>query len=99
MTPLTDIIEALRALKPVLRERYGVCAMTVFGSRARNQGSENSDLDLLVDFEPGARPTLFSLARMDALLEDSLGLKVDTVPRESLNPRYRELIQSDLVQV
>ena len=61
--------------------------ISVFGSHARGEAGPDSDVDLLVDFTPGAGPTLFSLARLDLTLESALGIKVDVVPVASLNPR------------
>jgi predicted nucleotidyltransferase len=98
-TTLAPTLDALRALMPELRRRFGVRAISVFGSRARGDATPDSDLDLLVDFEPDARPTLFSLAAIDQTIEGALGLKAHTVPRSSLNPRYAPYIEPDLVPV
>jgi hypothetical protein len=98
MQTLATILTELRALKPDLEARFGVCEISVFGSRARGEGQPDSDLDLLLDFLPRARPTFFSLARLDAFLEDRLGIKVDAIPRTSLNPRLEPYIRSELVR-
>jgi predicted nucleotidyltransferase len=97
MNDLSSVLERLRPLKPMLRERFGVTAIHVFGSSARGEAGPNSDLDLLVDFSPSARPTLFSLTELDQFLEDNLGLKVDAIPRQSVNPRLAPFIDADLV--
>ncbi len=91
------ILDKLRALKLDLRARFGVEAISVFGSYARGEARPGSDLDLLIDFAPESRPTLFSLAALDHVLEVALGLKVDTVPRKSLNPRLAPYIDAELV--
>jgi predicted nucleotidyltransferase len=52
---------------------------------------------LLVDLAPGARPTLFSLARLDRTPECALGVRVDVVARANLNPRLATHIEKDLV--
>ena len=95
--PLTAVLERLRALKPELRERFGVDAVFVFGSHARGEAGPDSDLDLLIDFTADAKPTLFSLARLDQALEAALGVKVDVVPRTSLNPRLEPYLRMELV--
>lgn len=94
---LDPLLERLQALKPELEARFGVIGLSAFGSYARNEAGPDSDLDLLVDF--ARTPTLFDLARLDQLLEISLGVKVDTVPRDSLNPRYAPFILKELVPV
>ena len=96
---LTMILEQLRALKPELTERFGVTAIDVFGSRARGDATPESDVDMLVEFSPESRPTLFSLARLDRTLETALGVKVDVSPRTCLNPRLAPYIRSELVSI
>ena len=95
--PLAPLTERLRALKPELAARFGVRELAVFGSYTRGEAGPQSDLDLLIDFD--RTPTLFDLARLDQMLEQALGVKVDTVPRESLNPRYAPFILPELVPV
>jgi predicted nucleotidyltransferase len=95
--PLAPLLERLRSLKPELETKFGVTGLSAFGSYARNEAGPNSDLDLLIDFV--RTPTLFDLARLDQMLEDALGVKVDTVPRDSLNPRYEPFILAELVAV
>lgn len=96
---LAGILERLRALQPDLARRFGVSAIHVFGSRARGEAAAGSDLDLLVDFAADARPTLFSLGRLDRTLESALGVKVDVIARANLNPRIAPYIWNDLVTV
>jgi uncharacterized protein len=95
--PLAPLLERLRALKPELALEFGVIGLSAFGSYVRSEAGPESDLDLLVDFD--RTPTLFDLARLDRMLEEALGVKVDTVPRDSLNPRYAPFILSELVPV
>ncbi len=92
-------METLRQLKPELRDRFGVLGLSVFGSFARGEATEASDLDLLIQFEAGARPTLFSLSDLDTLLETRLGLSVDTVPESCLNPGIEPYIRDALLVV
>jgi len=94
-----SVLEALREIKPVLNEKFGVARLALFGSFARGEATDASDIDLLVGFEPDARPTLFSLADMDAFIERRLGRHVDTVPESCVNPRLEPYIRSDLLVV
>jgi predicted nucleotidyltransferase len=96
--PLSRILAKLRALKPELRESFGVSDIGVFGPYARDEAGVESDLDLLVDFLPDARPTYFSLARLDDRLAQVVGLRVETVPRDGLNPRLAPYINAELVK-
>lgn len=94
---LTTILQQLRSLRPQLAEQFGVSAIFVFGSHARGEAGPNSDLDLIVEFAAHARPTLFSLARLDRTLEAALGVKVDVIPRDSLNPRLEPYIRTEQI--
>ena len=72
--------------------RYQVRELALFGSMLRQDHRPESDVDLLVSFQPGARVTFLTLARMQRELEALLGRKVDLVPKEGLKPVIREHI-------
>ncbi|HUZ12366.1 MAG TPA: nucleotidyltransferase domain-containing protein [Caulobacteraceae bacterium] len=58
--PLATILERLRSLSPELRHEFGVESLAVFGSYARGEATDASDLDLLVDFLAEARHLLLA---------------------------------------
>jgi uncharacterized protein len=92
-----ELLNRLRALKPELRARFGVSAMAVFGSRVRGDDRADSDLDIVVDFD--IVPSLFRLADMDALLAETLRLRVDTVPRTCLHPALKDAVLAEAREV
>jgi predicted nucleotidyltransferase len=93
VTPLGDLILAHRTELLDAAQRWHACDVRVFGSIARGEDAEGSDVDLLVRLEPGARPLdLLSLA-CDA--EDILGLHVDVGTVESLRPDVRRSALND----
>jgi excisionase family DNA binding protein len=65
----------------------------VFGSVARGDATEDSDIDLLVDPQPGM--SLFDLGGIDWRLEELLGVKVDIVPARSLRERIRDRVLAE----
>ncbi len=69
----------------------------VFGSYARNDAHEGSDLDLLLSFR--TRKSLLDLVALQLKLEEKLGMKVDIVTEESLHPRLRPLIDREKIRV
>jgi len=74
----------------------GARRLALFGSFARGEQREHSDVDLLVEFEPGAK-SFDSFMRLAFLLEDTLGRRVELVTTDSLNPAVRErMLQSAL---
>ena len=78
-----------KIIVPVLR-RYGVRRAAVFGSFARGEAREDSDLDIIVEFEEGR--SLLDLAGLKVELEDVLGRRVDIVTYGSLHPLLRERV-------
>jgi predicted nucleotidyltransferase len=70
--------------------RHGATKVRVFGSVARGEAQEGSDLDLLVVFEEGR--TLLDHARLKLALEGLLGVPVDVVSEGGLAPRLRERV-------
>ena len=74
----------------IIAQRYGVVRLRVFGSYALGKAKESSDLDFLVDFEPGR--DLFDLVGLKQDLEALLGCHVDVVEEEGLSPYLRERI-------
>lgn len=92
---------ALARLEPFegrLRAR-GIYALYLFGSTARNEASETSDLDLLFDYDPGSAFSLFDQAGLMLELSDSLGSKVDLVSRRGLRPRLKSRVEGEMVRV
>ncbi len=78
-----------------IASRYGVGNIRVFGSAARGDGRPDSDVDFLVDLEPGRDLLDLIAAKQD--LEDLLGRKVDIVTERSVSPYIRDFIMEDLV--
>ena len=64
--------------------RWNISELALFGSALRNDFRSDSDIDLLVSFAPGARPTLFDMARMQAELKEIFGREVDLVSKRGL---------------
>ena len=80
-------IEALRAL--------GVASLALFGSVARGEAEDGSDVDLLVEF---SRPVgLFEFLEVKEYLESIIGREVDLVPKDSLKPRIRDEVLAEAV--
>lgn len=81
----------------MLCERFAVKSIDLFGSVARGEQNDKSDVDLLVRFH--AEPTFDQYFDLKYFLEDALGCRVDLVTPEGLKPRMRELISADLLHV
>ncbi|HEY7215294.1 MAG TPA: nucleotidyltransferase family protein [Thermoanaerobaculia bacterium] len=75
-----------------LCQRHQVQELALFGSALRGEFGEDSDVDLLVSFRPGAHIGFLTLARMKRELEEMLGKRVDLVPKGGLKPAIRDSV-------
>ncbi len=91
------LLARLHELVPFLRARFGVSSLSLFGSFARGDQGEDSDVDLVVEFS--RPPTLFTLADVRLFLVDSLGREVDLGTSASLRPAVRERAQKESLRV
>jgi predicted nucleotidyltransferase len=92
-----EAISTLRRFLPELRSEFRVRRLALFGSTARDEARDDSDLDLLVDFDAG--PTFDSFMGVKLFLEDHLGRKVDLVTPAALKPRMRPVVEREAVDV
>lgn len=89
-----DIDEIRERARPVLQE-HGVKEAAVFGSYARGEADQDSDIDILVTLEDDT--SLLDVARLKNDLEDALGTDVDIVEDGALKPSIRDTVQDQLV--
>lgn len=96
MNATQDIRKCLQSAKADLWKKYPIESLALFGSYARGEATEQSDVDILVEFNGSIGWQFLTLAEE---LEQLLGMKVDLVSRKGIKPRYFEFIQKDLVYV
>jgi uncharacterized protein len=92
-----DICEVLQQYLAQVQLTYGVKSLGVFGSFVRDEATDRSDLDILVEFE-GA-PTFRQYMDLKFFLEDLLHRRVDLVIQGDLKPQIREQILNEVVYV
>ena len=98
MVPDRDqILRLLSAHRQELAQRFGVKQLSLFGSAARDQLREDSDVDLLVEFDGDA--TYDGYFKLQDYLQALLGRTVDLVTERGLKPRARQHVQKDLFRV
>ena len=89
-----EALSILRSQQRVLEERYGVQRIGVFGSVARNEAADESDVDVVVEMAPD----LYGMVHVKEHLEQAFGAPVDLIRRrEHMNPFLRERIDRDAV--
>jgi len=90
LTKLKERIEEIRQL-------FSVKNLSIFGSIARDESTENSDVDVLVVFNREGSFDLFMDLKF--YLEDLLGVKIDLVTDKALRPQVRRAIEQELIHV
>jgi predicted nucleotidyltransferase len=96
MKTKAEILRILQKDKPELMRRYGLKRLALFGSYAREDQREDSDVDILVEIEPSIGLGFVELADR---IEDALGIRTEVVSRRAIKPRYWDIIKEELVDV
>ncbi|GAB7028510.1 nucleotidyltransferase family protein [Geotalea toluenoxydans] len=92
-----DALAVLTRLKPEFAERYGITALGIFGSVAREQTTGTSDVDVVVKMND---PNLFTLVHVKETLEEALHEHVDIVHyRERMNEFLKSRIDREVIYV
>jgi len=89
MLTRNEIIEKLIELKPVLANEYSVKEIGLFGSFSENEQNNESDIDILVEFD---KPIGWKFFSLEKYLEDIFNRKVDLVTRKALKKQLKDRI-------
>jgi hypothetical protein len=93
-----ELIVRLRRQRPLF-DTEQVTSVALFGSRARADARPASDVDLLVEYRPGAKVSLLSICRLERLLAEELGLSVQVNTAPLRSERLRRSVERDRVDV
>ena len=96
MKSLSEIKLILTNHKDVLFKEYPIKSLAIFGSYARKEQRDKSDVDIIVEFSGKVGIRFIDLADE---IEDLLGIKVDLISKKGLKDKYYQAIRSDLVYV
>jgi predicted nucleotidyltransferase len=92
-----DIIAALRERASDIRG-FGATSLYLFGSTARNEANDGSDIDLFIDYDP-ERFSFVELIQLRKQLSDILGRSADLTTRDGLHPLLRPTIEAEAIKV
>jgi hypothetical protein len=92
-----EVIEILKQNKPALIAKYPISELGLFGSFARGDYDERSDIDILVDFN--GQIDGFDYIRLAHEFEDLFGHKIDMVSRRGIKPQYLPFVERSLINV
>lgn len=96
MKHTAEILRLLRDVQPELERQFGVKRLAIFGSYARGDQREDSDVDVLVEVPPSIGLRFVDLA--DAI-ESLLGIRAEVVSRRAITPRNWQVIEKELIDV
>lgn len=96
MYSTSAILQILKEHKPALVKRYPISELGLFGSYARGDFNDKSDIDILVDFNSSVGIRFIDLAHE---LEDLFQTKVDLVSRKGIKPKYLPFVEKNLIHV
>lgn len=91
-----DAISTLKEHEKLIRQKFGVKRIGIFGSFARGEEKKDSDLDVLVTFEEGQK-TFDNYMDLKFYLEDLFGREVDLVTEKALKPQLKDIIMKEVV--
>lgn len=91
-----EVIARLKQAEPALRAR-GIRRAAVFGSVARGEERPDSDIDILVEFEPGAEGSIYDYMRLKEFVAGLFDGPVDVIDRDGLKPYLRTPLARDAI--
>ena len=97
MSSLEQVRNNILDIKPYLMEKYLVKSLSIFGSYAREEQQDDSDVDILVDFKK--TPDLLTFIEMEEYLSHKLQVAVDLVPKRKLKEQLKEQILSEAIAI
>ena len=92
-----EFLRVLRDRLPELKETHGVKSVGLFGSYLRGEETEDSDIDILVEFE--RVPDLFDFVALGRHISDLLGVRADLVMKGALKPGIGKRILEEVIMV
>jgi predicted nucleotidyltransferase len=96
MKKLSEITSLLESHKKVMQEKYNIKTIGIFGSVARGDATDLSDVDILVEFD---KPIGLDFVLLADEIESILGVKIDLVTPNAIKPKMFEYIKQDLIYV
>ena len=97
MKTLNEIKQSLSIQKTTLLKKYKVNRLGIFGSYVRGDQQQDSDLDLLIDYEEP--PGLVTLIELEYYLSEVIGVKVDLVTTKGIKPQLKDYILKEVVYI
>lgn len=95
----SDILSFMRSHKDEMRQRFGIEELGLFGSYARGEQHEGSDIDVLIQMCPGTTDIFEKRMALKDYLSSHFKVPVDVCHKQAIKPVFRQLILNDLLYV
>lgn len=97
MKTLSEIKEIISRNKLILKKRYKVNEIGIFGSYARGEPKKGSDIDILVELEEPV--SLLQLVSLENFLRDILKMKLEVIPKKDIREELKDKILKETVYI
>lgn len=97
MKTINEIKRQLETLKPILKDKYQVETIGIFGSYTRGEQTRKSDIDILIEFTKDAQIGFCKFLELEEFLTKKLQAKVDLVTKDALKPAMKEQILKETI--
>lgn len=94
-----NILNYLKSNQEYYHSQFGIKFIGLFGSFARDEANDNSDIDILFKIEKDKKLSMFKYLKLTKQLEDFFHKKIDLVRDETLKPQIKNYIQKDIAYV
>ncbi len=94
-----EILYYLKSKQQYFYDNFGIKFIGIFGSTARGEAKDISDIDILYKIEKDKKLSMFKYLKINSLLEEFFHKKIDLVRLETLKPAIKSYIQKDLIYV
>lgn len=99
MASKKEILNKLKELRPFLQKKFYINNLGLFGSYVREENSNLSDIDILIEYDETKPFSLFTLIDLENFLTEVFGTKVDLVNKKSIKPALKENIMNEVIFV
>lgn len=93
-----QLTEKIKSARKTL-ESEGVVHIALFGSRARGNYRDDSDVDILLDVLPNAKFSILNLVGVEEIITTATGLKSNAIMRRSLNDGFKISVAKDIIEI
>ena len=99
MIQQNEILKYLKDNKNLFAEQFNIVQIGIFGSFARNEQTENSDIDIIIDMPKGTENIFEKRLMFKKLLSNHFSKPVDVCHQRAIKPIFREMILKDAIYV